>query len=257
VTKLRKKSCNIFDETIMTSRITCLIGALTLIASATVHADEANDWSRRTSVGVHVGAAFATFRDNGPDDPPDASQYRTGFTGGGTYIVQVARVISVQAEAGFTVKGSRFDTGFPGTSSTTYMSYLELPLLVRGHVTFANDFEPYIYLGPAFGILLDAQTHFDDGRFSEANGRKSLVDIGLMMGAGMAVNLGETGAVTFDVRYNHGLRNWIDNPMLEVEAFNRAIYLTVGYRADLAMLGRLFGGSQPRGPAEPASRRRR
>jgi Outer membrane protein beta-barrel domain len=225
----------------MRIRIFCLTCIWLLFTSTISYANEVEHGSKRLVLGAHLGVARATIVD---DDPGDTNlRYRTGFAGGGICIVRLISILSAQTGIDFAVKGVRVDTDFPGTSETSYMSYLEIPLLLRADLPVSKRVAPYVYLGPALGIFLDAHTRFDDGRFYESNRGIEPLDIGLMLGAGTAVNIGENGAVTMDVRYNLGLRNWLSNPIGDSEVFNRAIYLTVGYRADLATLGRLFEGA--------------
>lgn len=109
-----------------------------------------------------------------------------------------------------------------------------------------------MYAGPTLGVLLDADARRYDGLHVEFTDRTERLDIGLMLGAGAAVELAAVGSLTLDVRYNHGLRARNTNATSENEIKNRAFYLTVGYRADLGTLGRLFGRGARRGPAEPA-----
>jgi hypothetical protein len=222
----------------------------------TAFADDLRTWSKRLEAGLHLGADFAGIGGSELNDVAVDYSYRAGFTGGGTCSLRLTHVLSAQLELTFATKGFRGDTSFPSTSGTGYIGYLEIPLLARFGIPIAERFEPNLTLGPALGLRLSARTTYDDGRVSPGTDRVEPIDIGLMFGTGIAIDVGQAGALTFDVRYNLGLRNWGKNATSDNEAFNRAIYLTVGYRADLATLGRLFGGSRPRGPAEPASRRR-
>ena len=49
-------------------------------------------------------------------------------------------------------------------------------------------------------------------------------DVGLVVGAGLAVPLGP-GAATLDLRYEHGLSSL----KIDADAYNRAFLITVGY----------------------------
>jgi hypothetical protein len=227
----------------MRSPITCLAFTMSFLLPAIIHADDNTGEASRIVIGGHLGISFATRDGSDQNDTGTVVAYRAGFTGSGILRIRLAGILSAQTEVGFTVKGDRFETDFPSSSSTFYISYLEIPLLLRAGIPVSKETETYGYLGPALGILLDADVRLDDGRFYEVNRLIEPLDIGLMFGAGVAVDVGTMGSLTFDLRYNLGLRNTIRNPIGDRESFNRAIYLTVGYRADLATLGRLFGGA--------------
>lgn len=226
----------------MSHRIACLLGIASYLMPTMLHADEGEDWSRRTLVGVRTGLSLASIGGSERNDPGVDYSYRKGFTGGGSLALRLTRVFSTQIELDFVTKGFRADTLFPSTSGTQYLAYLEIPLLVQASLPFSDTFEPYLSLGPALGILLDSDIRFDDGKFDETDRGLRRVDVGWVLGGGAAVNLGRMGVLTMEVRYNFGVRN-LNTSEVVPEALNRAIYLTVGYRADLATLGRLFGGS--------------
>lgn len=178
--------------------------------------------------------------------------YKSGIVGGGVLTAKLSRVFAARIELDFVAKGFRGETDFASTSGTQHMSYLEIPILVQAAVPALSTVEPYAYGGPAVGMLLDAHIEFDDGNSLELARAIKRFDVGVMLGAGIAVDMRELGALTLDARYNLGLRDWGTNEDSDNTVLNRAIYFTVGYRADLATLGRLFGRGARRGPAEPA-----
>jgi hypothetical protein len=223
----------------MYKQLLCL--ALLAIPEAAL-ADET--WAERTDVGLHLGAAFATLGGSELNDPAVDYSYRTGFAGGGLLAVSMAYNLTAQLEVNFAAKGFRGDTDLPSTSGTSYMGYLEIPVLMRFGIPITKVIEPWVCVGPALGIFLDASFAYDDGRRNDdVADRIERIDIGLMVGTGVAMNVGQIGALIFDLRYNLGLRDWSKISTSENTVLNRAIYLTVGYRADLATLGRLFGNA--------------
>ena len=232
------------------------LGCLTLCAAPhSLRADDAPAWPERIDVGLYVGVDFASIGGSELNDPGVDYSSRAGFVGGGSFAVQLTRFFSVQTDAGFSTKGYRADALSPINSGTQYIGYLELPILLRASLPISKSVEPYVNLGPAIGVVLDGHFTFDDGRVSEDDTWIEPLDIGLLAGAGAAIQVGDAGAITIDIRYNLGLQNIVENAIgNDDKAVNRVIYLTVGYRADLATLGRLFGrGSRPTGPAEPAA----
>lgn len=225
----------------MSHRIACLLVVVSYLMPTMLHADEGEDWASRTLIGVQAGLNLANIGGEERNDPGVDYSYRQGFTGGGVLALRATRVFSARIGLDFATKGFRADTSFPSTSGTQYMAYLEIPLLVQASLPLSQTFEPYLNLGPALGILLDSDIRFDDGQFDETDRGLRRLDIGLVLGGGGAVDAGRMGTLTFEARYNFGLRN-LNTSELVPEAFHRAIYVTVGYRSDLATLGRLFGG---------------
>jgi hypothetical protein len=225
----------------MSTRLVWLGCMALLAAPATLWADNGKRGTERIDVGLHLGAAFATIGGSELDDTGVNYSYRTGFTAGGILGLSLTRIISAQIELDFVTKGYRGDTGLPSSSGSQYVGYLELPVLLRAVAPISKKIQPSGYLGAALGIRLDADITLDDGRNIEIDDRIEPLDIGLVVGAGIAVDVGKSGALTVDARSTFGLRDHSKDA--DSEAFNRAIYLTVGYRADLATLGRLFGGA--------------
>jgi Outer membrane protein beta-barrel domain len=241
-------------QTIMTHQIVLFVCAVTVFVPTILHADEFEESGRRMGVGAHLGLAFGNIHGNFYDAPGQEISYRTGFTAGGAFAVRLTEIISAQVGLDFVSKGNRVDTGFPTTSFTSAFNYFEIPVLGRIHVPLTGSVDPYAYAGPVPGILLDADGWRFDGVRIDFTDRTKRLDIGLMAGLGAAFDIDAIGAFTLDLRYNHGLLVRNKNATSDNEIMNRAIYLTVGYRADLATLGRLFGrGSRPRGPAEPVA----
>jgi opacity protein-like surface antigen len=216
--------------------------AAVLAVPQTLQADQARAWSEQVDVGLHAGMDLATIGGSELNDEGVDYSHRAGFTGGVGCGVRLTRMVSVQLAVDFASKGYRADTNAPSTSVTSSVDYLEIPILVALTVPVSAGIEPYGYVGPALGIRLASMGTFDDGRRIDTTDRVEPVDIGLMVGAGTAVEIGKVGDLTFDLRYNFGLRNWSKIATSENEVLHRVIYLTVGYRADLATLGRLFGG---------------
>lgn len=218
----------------MNSRITLLVCVVLTLVSSTIYAEEGENGSKRVIVGSYLGIDFATIGGTASNTTSIDLAYRTGFAAGASLIVRLTRNLSAQTELGFAIKGNRANGAAPSASSTRYIGYLEIPVLARASVLISETVEPYGYVGPALGIRLDADAEFDDGRFYEENHAIEPLDLGLMLGTGAAVKLGRSGALTFDVRYNHGLRDLLTQPV-EGTVLNRVIYFTVGYQTDLSI----------------------
>lgn len=235
----------------MNYRVVLFVCAISFFLPPMLHAEEIEGWGRRITVGAQLGLTFGSVHGNLYDAPGQERSHRTGFAAGGSVTVSLTPIISAQVELDFSSKGNRVDTGFPTTSFTSSLNYLEIPVLGRIRAPIPGSVDFYSYAGPALGILLDADGWRYDGVRIDSTDRTERFDIGLMFGVLAAIDFATVGSFTLDVRYNHGMRIRNKNATSDNEILNRAIYLTVGYRADLATLGRLFGRS-PRGPAEPA-----
>lgn len=228
----------------MQKRFVWVICVVVFNAPQVLQADQTRTWPERLEAGLHLGVDFATIGGSELNDTGIDYSYKAGFTSGILCGAHLTRVFAAQVEVIYASKGYRADTGAPSSSNTLYSDYLEVPILARVVAPFFEKIEPYGYIGPAIGIRLGALGIFDDGRRIDITDRVELLDVGLLSGAGIGMKVGNYGAFTFDLRYNFGLRNWSKIAEEDSEALNRAIYVTVGYRADLATLGRLFGGSR-------------
>lgn len=218
----------------MNRRTAWLICVTLTLVPATIYADESDVWTRSLVIGGHLGLDFATRGGTASNASGINIARRAGFAAGAGLIWRLTHNFSAQTEFGFAVKGERANGAAPSTSSTWYLAYLEIPILLRASVPISDKVESYGYVGPALGILLDADVEYDDGRFFEVNRAVEPIDIGLMFGAGAAVDVGTHGALTFDVRYNLGLRDTV-KPSSDGTYLNRAIYLTIGYQTDLSI----------------------
>jgi hypothetical protein len=128
-------------------------------------------------------------------------------------------------------------------AGTYHLSYLEVPLLARAALPLPGKLEYHAMMGPALGILLEADLALTDGRHIDLAERFERLDIGLLLGAAAAIDIRDQGEVTLDIRYNFGLRK-VDKVSTgeNDDAMNRAFYFTVGYRANLDDLLHSFRG---------------
>lgn len=230
------------------------IGFLALtLAPATVRADAATQWKERVELGGTIGLDLANHAGPGANSESFASSYKPSFTIGGTVGLQLSKHISLHVDIAFASKGSH-STSASMAGGTYQMDYMELPILARVSLPTSGRLDYYVLSGPTLGALLDADLELDDGTHFDLDSSFKTFDVGWMLGAGVAVEVGSRGDITFDIRYNHGLRN-IDKAAApeDDEVMNRAFYFTLGYRTNLDTL---LGGSSDATatPREPASR---
>lgn len=213
------------------------LGCLLVLFSAPSALAEEADGTHRLYLGGRAGISLASI-----DQANEVVQYsnKLGFTAGLIAGWRWTEMLAIQGEAAFSAKGYESSrNGVP--SAVAHQNYVEFPLLLTLMIPVSDRATPYANLGPAFGILLSADVDLVDGRHIDVTDRTQRFDLGLMAGAGVSIQIGASGAICLDARYNHGL---LDNnkPAASEEPAvrNRAFYLTVGYQTDLS----IFSGGQ-------------
>jgi len=174
--------------------------------------------------GVKVGLNLA----NASVDPdPEGVSFDavTKFGAGGIMIYPLSEVLGLQVEAMYLLKGSKAEIDFFGDvfDLELNLAYLSIPVLVRFDFNSENA-STYVVAGPEIGILLSAETKFDDLSQDVKDDFKSL-ELGLNIGAGVSMNMGAT-PMFVEVRYSLGLSNIEDND--DVTTKTTGIQLFVG-----------------------------
>lgn len=119
-----------------------------------------------------------------------------------------------------------------------YLSYIEIPVLVRVAVPIADILAPKIYAGPHLDVFLDGRWEGEtSGPFLDSSDSRDLdsgdvrnLQFGVTLGAGLDINLDPT-VVTTSVRYG---RNF--TPIFQDPDRNERVYHDVW----LAMAGFMF-----------------
>jgi hypothetical protein len=203
---------------------------LVLFSTPSVFAEEI-DGVHRFYIGGKAGAGLVSVSANA------AVQYsaKPGFTAGLIAGWRWTEKLTIQSEAVFSAKG--YDASLNGVpSAVSHKNYIEIPLLLTLMVPVSDRVIPYASLGPALGILLFADVDLVDGRHINVTDRTERFDLGLMAGAGVAIDIGASGAICLDARYNHGLLNTNKiSASEEPAAMNRAFYVTIGYQTHLSI----------------------
>ena len=192
------------------------------------------------SFGVRAGLSAASLRVEGEElvSTADRSQTRAarvGVAAGAWARLGVTPRLSVQAEASFVQKGSRFTDDIPGfrtQTNDTDLAYLEVPVLARYAAVRSPGLDAGVYAGPALGLLLsDTETiTVDGGEPSQALEQYTTTDLGVAVGVDVA-----RGAVGADLRYTLGLADVLDPQAAfggasGAVARNGALTLAVTYR---------------------------
>ncbi|NBB73964.1 MAG: outer membrane beta-barrel protein [Bacteroidetes bacterium] len=148
--------------------------------------------------GALFGANVATLRGGAGD-----LGYRTAASGGLFVRLRVLDPLSVRSELLFSQKGVKINTD--AGELTLKANYLELPVLVVGHLPFLRAYAPHLLAGPALSLKLFERRGAPG--FSVDTDEKAFerTDAGIMVGAG--ASLGGPGALQLEVRYIFGLRD--------------------------------------------------
>ena len=213
--------------------IQCLCFSLMLTA-VTSRANGEPNLAKRMYVGGQAGLTLA--RIGGPDANNDSARehYHPSFGLSGLVGTHLHGRYRAQAELGFVARVSK--TTVDGEAfATNHLNYLEMPILARMELPINQRVGSYVLTGPSLGFLLSANIDMVNGGNIDVAERLNRVDIGWVLGVGAIVPLAKRGAMTFDARYTHGLRN-LNRPMGSEKVMNRTVYFMVGYQTDLGFL---------------------
>ncbi|WP_020536815.1 porin family protein [Lewinella cohaerens] len=176
-------------------------------------------FSLQAQVAVKAGVNFSNMLfeedDNSIEDL--AKNGATKFTAGVAFILPFSDVVALQPELLYTQKGAKSTYTIAGgefTNDLTY-NYLDIPLLLRISLgdTHGEGLGIYLngggYVGYAFNGKskstsplgeVESDISFDD------NDDQRRIDFGAAVGGGLTL-----GNLFFDLRYNHGINNILDD----------------------------------------------
>ena len=204
-------------------RFRTVVLALAVVAST---ASRGEAWEK----GVRMGLDLSTFR--GEFGRLVGVQNKLGFTGGGFAAFPVNRIVAIQPEAMFVMKGAKTEietTDFAGNPTGREsifwdLRYVEIPVLVRINPMPDARLQPRLLLGPSLGFSLG-------GRFKSSFGGDDIqgmraVDLGAAAGIGVRTAVAGRG-VTADLRYTTGFRDLFD-VQGNADAINSVFSVTFG-----------------------------
>ncbi|MBP7273512.1 MAG: PorT family protein [Saprospiraceae bacterium] len=168
----------------------------------------------------------------------------------------------VYAKKGFTLQEGTsfevFNTDIPvGAKVTTEVSYLEIPLLLKGK--WGNDFiKGYVIGGPSVGYAMDgniatrlqALITLDEWKTNlnlDAINYKRW-DWGAVAGIGTEIRAGSHGQIFADARYQYNFTTLDNIPVIDLTLRNQGITLSAGYKYT-------FGGTPKKSKRIPQVRR--
>jgi len=111
--------------------------------------------------GIFAGVNSSSFSVSELDSDESTSSH-TGFMAGGWIGFDLGNLLSLQLEAFYTQKGSKFnETGEP--TATFKADYIEVPLLLQVRIPIAAALTPHIYAGPAIAFNVSCKIAIDGG----------------------------------------------------------------------------------------------
>ena len=167
------------------------------------------------SKGIKAGLNFANFR----GDDVEGNSSRKALVVGGFVKINLLNIIALQPEVLYSGKGAEFEVN--SNKTTTKITYLEIPLLIRLNTINAGVLKAGLIAGPSFAFTLSAKSDDTDIKNSiKSNDMGAVVGIGVDLGAGVI-------SLTGDVRYTLGL-NSIDDSGADLDIKNGVFSVMVG-----------------------------
>lgn len=176
-------------------------------------------FSLHAQVAVKAGVNFSNmlFEEDDTSVEDLAKNGATKFTAGVAFILPFSNTIALQPELLFTQKGAKSTYSILGeeySNDLTY-NYLDIPLLLRLSLgdTYGEGLGVYLNGGAYAGYAFNGKTKNitplgtveTDISFDDKDNQKR-IDFGVAVGGGLTL-----GNLFFDLRYNHGINNILDD----------------------------------------------
>jgi hypothetical protein len=162
--------------------------------------------------GLKAGGNMAKPTGTDTQDPLATLKNKVGFQGGLFLAIDFSRVVGIQWEVLYTMKGATYVALDDSYTDKLYADYIEVPLLLKLTIPLPVV-QPFVFAGPTVGFKLQEklQSNGEDVPLTENLLKNN--DYGAIFGAG--VNLGRNFMV--DVRYSIGLQKVISTVQGEVQ----------------------------------------
>ncbi len=160
--------------------------------------------------GIKGGANIANVNGNFTDELADWKS-TVGFCAGIFLELNLGRILTIQPEALYTVKGADSGTG------KLKFDYIEFPILLKVRIPISSV-HPFVFAGPAFGFKLKALV--DGVEISDMPSS----DYGAVLGGGL--QLGRS--IHIDARYTMGLQKLAIPDLDTIDLKNGVLSATLG-----------------------------
>jgi hypothetical protein len=171
--------------------------------------------------GLKGGANIANVNGNFTETITDWKS-AVGFCGGVFLELNLGRLLTLQPEILYTVKGSKaeIEEGLITGTGKLKLHYLEIPVLLKVRIP-TGRIHPFVFAGPALGLNVKATWEDITGEGSDVANK---VDWSAVLGAGL--QLGRS--IHFDLRYTMGLQK-LEIPEIEtIDLKNGVLSATLG-----------------------------
>lgn len=162
--------------------------------------------------GIKAGGNMAKPTGVDAQDPLATLKSKVGFNGGIFLAFNFGRVVSIQWEALYTMKGATYVALDDTFTDKLYADYIEVPLLLKLKIPLPVV-QPFVFGGPTVGFKLSEKLESNGQDVPLAENLLKNNDYGAIFGAGL--NLGRNLQV--DVRYSLGLQKVISTFEGEVQ----------------------------------------
>jgi hypothetical protein len=176
--------------------------------------------------GLKAGGNMARPTGADLDDIADTLKNKVGFVGGIFLAFNFGKVITVQTEVLYTMKGAAYD--YVDIDETVavklYGDYLEIPLLLKLKIP-TPGIQPFVFAGPYVGFKLreKATVMGEDMPIDEALFKGN--DYGAIFGGGL--QLGRSFHI--DARYSMGLQKVLESGVEAIDFKNGVWSATLGF----------------------------
>jgi hypothetical protein len=154
--------------------------------------------------GIKAGANMARVTGLDAQDPLATLKNKAGFNGGLFLALNLSRVVTVQWEVLYTMKGATYVALDDTFTDKLYADYIEVPLLLKLRIPLPG-IQPFVFGGPTVGFKLQEKLMSNGEEVPMTEALLKNNDYGAIFGAGL--NLGRNFMI--DMRYSLGLQKVI------------------------------------------------
>ena len=162
--------------------------------------------------GIKAGGNMAKPTGADAQDPLATLKSKVGFMGGIFLAFNFGKVVTIQWEALYTMKGATYVALDDSYTDKLYSDYIEIPLLLKIKIPLPI-IQPFVFAGPTVGFKLNEKLTSDGTEVPLTEALLKNNDYGAIFGAGL--NLGRNFMV--DVRYSLGMQKVISTIEGEVQ----------------------------------------
>jgi hypothetical protein len=162
--------------------------------------------------GIKAGGNMAKPTGLDAQDPLATLKNKVGFNGGVFLALNFGRVVTIQWEALYTMKGATYVSLDDTFTDKLYADYIEVPLLLKLRIPLPV-IQPFVFAGPTVGFKLQEKLESNGEEVPLTENLLKNNDYGAIFGAGL--DLGRNFMV--DVRYSLGLQKVISTVQGDVQ----------------------------------------